>query len=111
MFCTLMIHPFQCENRRVWETGEKGQLERRLHGIMDLEDYLNKKKVRLSCFLSNKRIWGKCLQIPYLGRSQLQLSLFLAACHEKVVHLGWLFLTRIYADDLNKDLSEARQYF
>lgn len=55
-FCTIIIHPFQCENCRMWETGEKGWLKRELHRLTNLEEYLNKEKVCLLCFLSKERI-------------------------------------------------------
>lgn len=76
MFCTIMIHPFQCENCRMWETGEKGQLERRLHRIMNLEEYLNKKKMCLLCFLSKERILWK-LSANSLSRSIIAPAFFI----------------------------------
>lgn len=77
-FCTIIIHPSQCENHRMWETGENERLEREPHRIMYLEGYLNKEKVRLSRFTSKERVLWE-LYADSLSRSVIaQLSLFLA---------------------------------
>lgn len=63
--------------QNMWEAGEKGQLKKRLHRIVDMEECgsLNRKRMHLSWFIS---VCGNCMLIPYLDWPQHPLSLFLA---------------------------------
>lgn len=75
-------------------------MKRTLHRIMNLKDYLNKDKMHLSGFILKEEILWK-LYAGSLSSSFITSAFSILGCYEKVAHLGWLFLTKIYAADLN----------
>lgn len=77
---------------------------------MNLKEYLNKDKMHLSWFILKEEILCK-LYAGSLSSSFIASAFSILGCYEKVAHLGWLFLTKIYAADLSQDLSDVKQYF